>query len=55
VRIIEAIYESARSGKVVKLPAATKRRRPNLAQEIRKQPHGMPETVNVESPSGEAA
>ena len=55
VRIVRAIYESANSGKSVKLPEFTKRKRPSLGQEIHKQAHGKPETVNVESPSGEAA
>jgi predicted dehydrogenase len=55
VRIIEAIYESARDGKVVTLPKLTKERRPSLAQEIHKPAHDKPKTVNVESPSGEAA
>jgi predicted dehydrogenase len=55
VRIIEAIYESARSGNVVRLEEFGKKQRPSLAQEIHKPAHGKPETVDVESPSGEAA
>jgi glucose-fructose oxidoreductase len=55
VRIVRAIYESANSGKSVKLPDFTKKRRPSLGQEIHNEAHGKPETVNVESPSGEAA
>jgi predicted dehydrogenase len=55
VRIIEAIYESARTGRVVTLTKSTKKRRPSMRQEIRKPPHGKPKTVNVESPSGESA
>jgi glucose-fructose oxidoreductase len=55
VRIIEAIYESARTGAVVKLANSTKKRRPSMAQEIHKVAHGKPKTINVESPSGEAA
>jgi predicted dehydrogenase len=55
VRIVEAIYESARSGKLVHLPAFDKRRRPTLAQEIHRPAHGKPQTVKVESPSGQAA
>jgi glucose-fructose oxidoreductase len=55
VRIIEAIYESARSGRTIKLPEVKKKQRPTLAQEIRRPAHGKPATVRVESPSGEAA
>lgn len=55
VRIIEAIYESAKSGKVVKIAPPEKSERPDLDQEIHRPGHGEPETVNVKSPSGEAA
>ena len=55
VRVVEAIYESARSGKSVRLPAVEKRHRPSRAQEIYRSPHGKTKTVDVESPSGEAA
>jgi predicted dehydrogenase len=52
IRVIEGIYKAVKSGRVVKLPAFDKRRRPSLRQEIRKQPHGKPETVAVTPPSG---
>lgn len=55
VRIVEAIYKSARSGRRVKLPQLTKKERPTLAQEIHRRAHGKPATIAVESPSGEAA
>jgi glucose-fructose oxidoreductase len=55
VRVIEAIYESAKSGRQVKLPDFDRKKRPSKAQEIRRAPHGKPETINVESPSGDAA
>jgi glucose-fructose oxidoreductase len=55
VRIIEAIYKSARSGKVVKLARLVKKERPRLAQEIHRPAHQKPATIEVESPSGEAA
>jgi glucose-fructose oxidoreductase len=55
VRVIEAIYESVRSGRVARLPRFSKKDRPSLAQEIHRPAHGKPETVGVESPSGEAA
>lgn len=55
VRIVRAIYESARSGKAVELPDFPHKRWPTMRQEIRRPAHGKPETVNAESPSGEAA
>ena len=56
VRVIEAIYESARTGSVVSLPPFSKQPRPTpAAQEIHKPAHGKPETVKAKSPSGEAA
>ncbi len=55
VRIVRAIYESARTGKKIELPELPKADRPSLNQEVEKPAHGKPETVNVESPSGEAA
>jgi predicted dehydrogenase len=53
VRIIRAAYESARSGKVVKVPELPPKKRPTSHQEIRRAPHAKPMTVNVQSPSGE--
>jgi len=55
VRIIEAIYKSARSGKTIRLPTVIANQRPTLAQEIHRRAHGKPATILVESPSGEAA
>jgi glucose-fructose oxidoreductase len=55
VRIVRAIYESVRTGKIVELPLLPDKQRPSMAQEIERPAHGKPETVNVESPSGEAA
>jgi glucose-fructose oxidoreductase len=55
VRVIEAIYESARTGEVVSLPPFSKQRRPSPKQEIHRPAHGMPQTVKTKSPSGEAA
>jgi glucose-fructose oxidoreductase len=55
VRIVRAIYESARSGKAVELPDFPHKRWPTIRQEIHRPAHGKPETVNAESPSGEAA
>jgi predicted dehydrogenase len=55
VRVIEAIYQSVQSGRLVTLPPFFKKRRPTPEQEIHRQAHGLPKTVNAESPSGEAA
>jgi glucose-fructose oxidoreductase len=55
VRIVRAIYESARTGKTVDLPDFPHKRWPTLQQEIHRPAHGKPETVNAESASGEAA
>lgn len=55
VRIIEAIYESVRTGNLVALPPFSRKRRPTPKQEIHKPAHGLPETVKAKSPSGEAA
>ncbi len=55
VRIVQAIYESARTGKTVSLPELPPKERPTARQQIRRPAHGMPETIDVESPSGEAA
>jgi predicted dehydrogenase len=55
VRIVEAIYRSARDGKMIELPPFPEKRRPSLRQEIRRPSHGKPGVVNSSSPSGEAA
>ena len=53
VRIIRAIYESARTGQVVELPRLPAKEKPTMRQEIHRPAHGKPKTVNAESPSGE--
>jgi predicted dehydrogenase len=53
VRSVRAAYESARTGRVFELPALPPKKRPTSQQEIHRQPHGKPQTVNVQSPSGE--
>jgi predicted dehydrogenase len=53
VRIVRAIYESARTGRVVELPELPSKKRPTSQQEIHRAPHGKPKTVNVQSASGE--
>lgn len=55
VRVVEAIYRSARENRMIELPDFPEKRRPTLQQEIRRPGHGKPETIDVKSPSGEAA
>jgi glucose-fructose oxidoreductase len=56
VRIVQAAYESVRTGKLVELtPFPEKYQRPSLRQEIHRPAHEKPETTKTESPSGEAA
>lgn len=55
IRIVEAIYQSVRSGKAVDLPEFVKKKRPTIRQEIHRPAHAKPTTLDVESPSGEAA
>jgi predicted dehydrogenase len=55
VRIVRAIYESARTDRVVELPDMPARKRPTPTHAIHRPAHGKPRTVNAESPSGEAA
>jgi len=53
VRIIEALYESAREGRPVTLPPFEKRVRPGMRQEIRRPPVRKPQLVKVESATGD--
>jgi glucose-fructose oxidoreductase len=55
VRIVEAIYKSAKAGRVVELAKLPAKKRPTLRQEIRRPAHGKPKTVRAKSPSGKAA
>jgi predicted dehydrogenase len=55
VRIVEAIYESARTHKFVELPDLPAKKRPTMRQEIHRPAHGKPKTVRAKAPSGEAA
>jgi len=52
VRVITALYESARTGRPVRLGPFEKRKRPTLEQERRKPPVGHQELVHVDQPSG---
>ncbi|MDQ6892097.1 MAG: Gfo/Idh/MocA family oxidoreductase [Acidobacteriota bacterium] len=51
VRVIRALYESARTGRPVRLAPFEKRRRPSLEQEVRRPPNREPELVRVGKPS----
>lgn len=53
VRIVRAIYESARTGKLVKLPGFHAKKKPSTRQEIHRPFHKKPKIVNASSPSGE--
>jgi glucose-fructose oxidoreductase len=55
VRIVQAIYQSAATGKAVTLPSLRKEKKPSLRQEISRPAHDKPETVNSESPGQETA
>jgi predicted dehydrogenase len=53
VHIVRAIYESAKSGKTVKLDDLPVEKPPDTSQEITRPAVRKPELVNVSSPSGE--
>jgi len=52
VRIIRALYESARLGAPVELAPFERRDRPSLEQEIRRPPIDKPDVVHAQAPSG---
>jgi predicted dehydrogenase len=52
VRVILALYESAQTGRAVRLPPFEKDSRPSLRQEVRRPPTREPELVGVDKPSG---
>ena len=52
VRVIRALYESARRGRPVKLQARRTRRQPTPEQSIRRPPVRMPKLVHVTPPGG---
>ncbi|MEY4512071.1 MAG: hypothetical protein RLZZ450_4193 [Pseudomonadota bacterium] len=51
VRIVQAILESSRSGKVVRLMPFERSRRPDLSQLIKKPAHKPIEPVNAPPPT----
>jgi glucose-fructose oxidoreductase len=55
VRIVQAVYQSVRTGKNTEIQPLPDKPRPTMRQQISRPAHGEPETVKVESPSGEAA
>ena len=55
VRIVEAIYESARTKRPVHVPEIPGKKRPSLNQEIHRPAHGKPEVIRAKPPSREAA
>ena len=50
VRIIQALYESAKTGKPVRLAGSRKQQRPTLRQEIKRPAIRKPEVVEAEEP-----
>jgi glucose-fructose oxidoreductase len=55
VRVVEAIYESARTKRAVRLPKLRAGRKPSPRQEIHRPAHGKPQMVHTKPPSREAA
>lgn len=55
VRIVEAIYESARTKRAIHLPELLTWKRPSLNQEIHRPAHGKPRIVHAKPPSRDAA
>ncbi|MGC4001848.1 MAG: Gfo/Idh/MocA family oxidoreductase [Pirellulales bacterium] len=53
IRIIQALYESARTGERVKLERFEKSTRPSMRQQISRPPVKEPELVHAASPSGD--
>jgi glucose-fructose oxidoreductase len=51
VRIIQALYESAKRSRPIKLSGLKKTKRPSLRQEIRRRPVQKPEVVKASTPS----
>jgi len=55
VRVVEAIYESARLRRAVRLPELRVGKKPTPQQEIHRPAHGKPQMVHTKPPSREAA
>lgn len=54
VRIVEAIHESAQTGRVMEILKLPSKRRPTL-QKVHRPAHDKPKTLKTKSTSGEAA
>jgi predicted dehydrogenase len=55
VRVVRALYESARAGAAVALPPFHCKKKPSVIQEIHRAAHGKPKTVDSQSPTRESA
>jgi predicted dehydrogenase len=55
VQIVEAIYESIRTRRTVRVAPAPKKGRPDVRQEIHRPAHGKPTVIRAQPPSREAA
>lgn len=55
VRVVRALYESARKGEAVALPPLPDKKKPSIIQEIHRPAHGKPKTVDSQSPTRESA
>jgi glucose-fructose oxidoreductase len=55
VRIVEAIYESARTKRAIHVPELLSKKKPSLNQEIHRPAHRKPRIVHAKPPSRDAA
>ena len=55
VQIVEAIYESIRTRRTVRIAPAPAKERPNVHQEIHRPAHGKPTVIHAQAPSRDAA
>ena len=51
VRVVQAIYESIRTGRSVRLEHPIEKKKPSLRQQIRRPAHGKPEVIRAKPPS----
>lgn len=55
VQIVEAIYESIRTRRTVRIAPAPAKEKPNMHQDIRRPAHGTPGVIHAQAPSRDAA
>ena len=55
IRIVEAIHESARTKRAIRVPDLPAQRRLQVTQEIHRPAHGKPQMIHTKPPSREAA